>query len=209
MSTATIRAAGGRAGGTGAVAGVLGAETTEERIGDWIQVYSGGAFWPLDPRPEEVRIEDIAHALSNQCRFSGHVRRFYSVAQHSIHVTELCPPEHRLAALLHDAPEAYVIDLPRPIKQLPELHPYRVAELKVWEAVVLRFGLQLILPARVVEADHIMLASEVRDLMTPCERVWGKWVREIVPREAPVNPWGPARAESTFLALFRHLYGGG
>ena len=57
------------------------------RVGDWIQVYTGGQFWPLDPRPEEIHIEDIAHALALTCRFTGHCREFYSVAQHSLLVS--------------------------------------------------------------------------------------------------------------------------
>jgi hypothetical protein len=60
----------------------------EERVGDWIKTFSGINFYPMDPRPEDIRIEDIAHALSNQCRFSGHVAVFHSVAQHSILVAK-------------------------------------------------------------------------------------------------------------------------
>ena len=72
------------------------------------------------PNPDDIRIEDIAHALSNQCRFAGHAREFYSVAEHSVHVSQLCLPEHALWGLLHDASEAYLVDLPRPLKLLPE-----------------------------------------------------------------------------------------
>ena len=72
------------------------ASTTQGRKGDWILTYSGIEFWPLDPRPEDVRIEDIAHALSMQCRFAGHCDRFYSVAEHSIRVADLVPREDKL-----------------------------------------------------------------------------------------------------------------
>ena len=88
-----------------------------ERVGDWIQTMSGVIFYPLDPRPEEIRIEDIAHALSHQCRFAGHCREFYSVAEHSVRVSRELPQEFMLWGLLHDASEAYLVDLPRPIKR--------------------------------------------------------------------------------------------
>jgi hypothetical protein len=87
------------------------------RVGDWIQTYSGRQFWPLDPRVEDVHLEDIAHALSNVCRYTGHVREFYSVAEHSVHVSWSCEPEDALWGLLHDASEAYLADMARPVKQ--------------------------------------------------------------------------------------------
>src|ERR1039457_118422 len=86
----------------------------------FIGTFSGLRFWPLDPNPEKILIDDIAHALAHQCRFGGHASRFYSVAEHSVHVSRLCPPEDALWGLLHDASEAYLVDLPRPLKQLPE-----------------------------------------------------------------------------------------
>lgn len=70
-----------------------------ERIGDWMQVYSGKQFWPLDPRPEEIEIEDIAHSLANMCRFAGHSEKFYSVADHSHRVAEYVPPSLELAGI--------------------------------------------------------------------------------------------------------------
>lgn len=89
-----------------------------ERKGDWIQTYTGRQFWPLDPKPEEVCIEDIAHALSQQCRYAGHTIRFYSVAQHSVEIALRVPRAAALWGLLHDAAEAYLVDLPRPVKYL-------------------------------------------------------------------------------------------
>ena len=82
------------------------------RRGEWIQTFSGGRFWPLDPRPEDVYIGDIAHALSMKCRYAGHTTFFYSVAEHSVHVCRHAPAEHKLWALLHD--EGRQVFLPHP-----------------------------------------------------------------------------------------------
>src|ERR1017187_3148745 len=72
----------------------------------FISLFSGMRFWPLDPNPEKILIADIAHALAHQCRFGGHASKFYSVAEHSVHISQLCLPEHALWGLLHDASEA-------------------------------------------------------------------------------------------------------
>lgn len=74
-----------------------------ERIGDWIQTFTGRQFWPLDPQPDHIDIADIAHALAHDCRFGGHCRRFYSVAEHSVLLSRAVAPEFRLAALMHDS----------------------------------------------------------------------------------------------------------
>jgi uncharacterized protein len=172
------------------------------RRGDWIQCASGRPFWPLDPEPGDIDILDIAHALSNQCRFSGHVRTFLSVAQHSVAVARLCPSSDRLWGLLHDAAEAYLVDLPRPLKALPEFSPYRAAEAAVMRAVCVRFGLPEAMPESVHRADLAMLATEARDLMG--DPVWGRMLG-VEPIEAGIHCWGPERARTAFLALFRDL----
>src|ERR1039457_6405429 len=115
----------------------------------FIGTFSGLRFWPLAPNPDDILIADIAHALAHQCRFGGHAWKFYSVAKHSVHVSQLCPPEHALWGLLHDASEAYLVDLPRPLKLLPEFAPYREAERRSQRAVAVRFGLPEEQPASV------------------------------------------------------------
>ena len=88
--------------------------------------YTGKEFYPLDPNPADIDIKDIAHALSNCCRFAGHIKSFYSVAQHSVIVSELCEPENALAGLLHDASEAYLSDIARPVKYTEQMEGYRL-----------------------------------------------------------------------------------
>lgn len=89
---------------------------------DWMQTYTGRVFWPLEPRPEDVDIVDIAHALANLCRYGGHSKVFYSVAHHSVLVSQIVPPADALWGLMHDSAEAYVIDLIRPIKHSEGAH---------------------------------------------------------------------------------------
>ena len=89
----------------------------------WIQTYTGGKFHLLAPRQEEINIVDIAHALSMMCRFTGHVRRFYSVSEHSWHASYLVPKQDALWALLHDASEAYMADMNRPLKHFTAIGP--------------------------------------------------------------------------------------
>src|SRR5712664_1181267 len=84
--------------------------------GPWIETFTGHAFYLLDPRPEDILIEDIAHALSQACRFTCHTRRFYSVAEHSYHIAVLCEKEYKLGGLLDDAEETYLGDMNRPLK---------------------------------------------------------------------------------------------
>ncbi|MGD0775965.1 MAG: phosphohydrolase [Candidatus Solibacter sp.] len=122
-------------------------------------------FWPLDPNPEKILVEDIAHALAHQCRFGGHASTFYSVAEHSVHVSKLCPAEDALWGLLHDASEAYLVDLARPLKLLPEFAAYREAERRLQCAVAVRFGLLPDQPASVTEADDTMLWIEAHSLL--------------------------------------------
>src|ERR1019366_10480236 len=131
-----------------------------DSLDGFIGTFSGLRFWPLGPNPAKILIEDVAHALAHQCRFSGHASKFYSVAEHSVHVSRLCLPEHALWGLLHDASEAYLVDLPRPLKLLPEFAAYREAERRLQRAVAVRFGLPEDQPASVTEADDTMLWIE-------------------------------------------------
>lgn len=142
---------------------------------DWIQTITGRKFFPLNPGPNDVCIEDIAHALSLQNRFTGHTVRPYSVAEHCIHVSHLVPHEWALVALLHDASEAYLTDVARPVKNAPGFEFYREAERKVQDAVYTHFGLpkESDLNPAIVLADNQMLAAEVEDLLEDPPEPWG------------------------------------
>lgn len=180
----------------------------QDRKGGWIQTYTGGKFWPLDPRPEEVKIEDIAHALSMLCRYGGHCRRFYSVAEHSVIVSYYVPWEYALTALLHDAPEAYITDLPRPLKY--SLDGYQEAEDRVWRAVADHFGLHHELPDSVKWADDAILYHEVHQNMTTTDMDDRWWDRgKILPYPQPIlELLDPVRAEQLFLSRFHEIVGG-
>lgn len=138
----------------------------EQRLGSWLQTSTGRVFWPLDPRPTEICIEDIAHALGNLCRYGGHAKRFYSVAEHSVHVSYLVPSQDALCGLMHDAAEAYCVDIPKPVKvALPD---YRRVEKRIWKAIAKCFDLPANLPAAVHDADVAMLYAEQAHIMYPC-----------------------------------------
>ncbi len=183
---------------------------TETRNGDWIQVRSGGRFYPLDPRPEEVFIEDVAFALSNVTRFSGHCE-FYSVAQHSVLVSRHCDQADALFGLLHDSAEAYICDLSRPVKQSLRragIVVFDTIEGAIMDAVCQRFGLPLIQPESVDRADVLLLATEARDLMAPLTPGWRHTVENGYPvLEERIVPWTPLKARQEFLARFAELGG--
>ena len=116
---------------------------------DWIQTHSGKAFYPFAPRPDDIDIEDIAHALAHQCRFGGHVSKFYSVAQHCVLIARVLHAQGFdkrtiLAGLLHDATEAYLVDLPSPVKNM--LPGYRDAENRLAAVIAEKFDLPPVEP---------------------------------------------------------------
>lgn len=136
----------------------------------WIITRSGKRFDLLEPTAAMIDPADIAWSLSMQCRFNGHAKAYYSVAQHCLVVAELVPAQYQLEALLHDATEAYVGDLVSPLKQaLPE---YRQIEMHVWHAICFRFDIDPVLPPCVHDADLIALATERRDLMATHPDDW-------------------------------------
>jgi hypothetical protein len=134
-------------------------------------------MYPLNPRVDDVCVDDIAHALAMQTRFTGHCRRFYSVAQHSVHVSHVCDRRDALWGLLHDASEAYLSDVSRPVKRLPEMSEYRSAEQRLLAVICERFGLPEAEPPSVKRADTSaaarILVSARRKGRTLIERARG------------------------------------
>lgn len=172
----------------------------QERIGDWMQTFTGKQFYPLDPRPEDIDIRDIAHALSMQCRYAGHCLRFYSTAEHSVHLSFAVEPEFRMAALLHDGGEAYLPDMVRPTKR--SFPAYTEAEEKIRRMIFVKYGLSPEIPDAVHSVDDRICADEKAQNMAPCE-----WKHNPEPLGITLKFWTPSLVEKSFLVRFRELGG--
>lgn len=180
----------------------------------WIITFSGRRFWPLHPNPDDLCIEDIAHALSNICRFTGHVSDFYSVSQHSVLASELMwsvQPTRidlRLQALLHDASEAYLCDLARPVKHAPALKGYRLAEHTLQTMIYQKFGVPLEEPPELKQIDRELRVTERRQLFDrfPDGYDGGSDADDLgMTADMKITPWMPRVAESRFLSQFVYL----
>lgn len=171
-----------------------------------INTFTGTQVDPQSLRPDQVSVADIAHALSLQCRFGGHCSTFYSVAEHCLLVSSLCPSGDALWGLLHDAAEAYLLDLPAPLKDSG--HPlglhYTLAETAFLEAIAERFGLSLPVPDLVRAADRTALATEWRDLMPKSPPPAGL----PPPISHSISPLLPTAAEAGFLERHAQLVNG-
>ena len=168
----------------------------------WIQTYTGLKFDFVELSAESVNINDIAHALSNICRYTGHTNGFYSVAQHSVLASLYVPKEDAFIALLHDATEAYLTDISKPLKVL--LPQYCELEYKVYGVIAAKFGLPYKLPASVKETDLRLLATEKRDLLSKEPDEWTT-IRTIECYPEKITPWNQDCAEFMFLKKFREL----
>ena len=190
-----------------------------EHTQDWIRTFTGKRFQLFDPTPDMVCIEDIAHALSMICRYTGHVQRFYSVAEHSCLLTGVVATRLRTEgmapgeitpylrwALLHDAAEAYVGDVTRPLKHQPEMELYRAVEANVMRVIAAKFGLVGAEPALIKRLDKEIIGTEARVLK------WGEGLATVdpVPPMMPELRTGkmgvsPERAEEAFLTMWDAL----
>lgn len=166
-------------------------------------------FSLVDPRAEDVQVEDISHALSQICRFNGHTSEFYSVAQHCCLVCDHCEanPKH---GLLHDAAEAYVGDVSRPLRQamgLLGLESFDKIESRVWSAICARFGISFTIPADVKLMDNRALQTEWEAFVDPIRRrpvqLTGDGRLDL---KGPLVAWEPKRAKLEWEARFRALF---
>jgi hypothetical protein len=169
----------------------------------WIQTASGRQFWPLRPSAEDVDLEDIAHALAMKCRYSGHTQQFYSVAEHSVYVSRYCSQAVALWGLLHDASEAYLPDVSRPIK--PHLTGFADIEAGVMRAMCHKFGLPHAEPAEVKAIDTRILLNEKAVLMPHTPADWGIEAEPLPGLR--IECWTPTEAKTQFLRRFKELVG--
>lgn len=165
-----------------------------------ILTYTGKTFDYLNPNKEQVCIEDIAHALSNICRFTGHTRKFYSVAQHCVLASYLVPFEYALQALMHDATEAYCNDIAKPLKMI--LRDYQIIETKVEKVIFEKFGLPPALDESVKHADLRMLVTEQRDCLAIESE---SWLPEVEPLINKIEFWPSSEAKIRFLRRYDEL----
>jgi len=172
--------------------------------GGWIQTFTGRKFFPLSPRIEDVCLDDIAHALSMICRYGGHSREFYSVAQHCCLVSDWIP-EFKLEGLLHDASEAYLGDMVRPVKHSEGMKGFREAEHRLEALIHIQFELDMTTEtaAFVKHYDNRALYTEKKFILTHQGQLMSNPV-EPLPVEYLI-PWTPEQAEEEFLERYYTL----
>lgn len=171
-----------------------------DKPGD-IATYSGGRIDPLAPWPDEIKLEDIARGLSNACRWNGQCR-FYSVAEHSVKVSQMVPS---LEALMHDASEAYLNDMARPIKTRTELgRLYLEHEKELEQTIAETFGLEYPWSQEIKDADYAMGFAEAKVLVPHLGALMPPADRET----PPVGCWEPDLAYHLFLMRYEELGGG-
>lgn len=189
-------------------------DSIDGRLGEWMHTSTGGKFFPLDPRASEVCISDIANGLALDCRYAGQGRvdRFYSVAEHSVHVARVFRKTYydpylsdtsvargTLAALLHDAPEAYINDLPRAAK-LAVGEGYRCVEDKIDRVILRKYG--VLLASReyrreIKELDRRIIVNEKNAIVTYPEQPWANDILTELP--ITIYCWNAPTAKNQFL----------
>lgn len=163
-----------------------------------ILTITGRTFDYNNPEGFNYSIEDIAHPLSNICRFGGHCRSFYSVAQHSVIIANLLPKELQMEGLFHDASEAFTVDIPKPLKVL--LGDYNLLEKRILKAILNHFGIFHELSPEIKRVENIVYEVEVRDLMNTTIPVTPKFSEFET-----IDPLPPKEAKELFLATFYRI----
>jgi 5'-deoxynucleotidase YfbR-like HD superfamily hydrolase len=174
----------------------------EKPASDHITTFTGIKLYPFPRRGIDIHIVDIARSLANQCRWMGHIKTHYSIAQHSVLVSLYCDPEDAISGLLHDASEAYLLDIPTPMKNDPVFDQYRILEDEVEQLIAECYSVPLgkNLPASVKTADKRVLLTEARDLRTT---PYGE--TEEKPYSRTIRPWDADTAFDAFMTRFNQL----
>jgi uncharacterized protein len=166
----------------------------------WIQTFTGHAFFPGDPNPGAVHIEDIANSLARQCRFGGHCLRFYSVAEHCVFICDAASSDNKLAGLMHDASEAYLMDIPRPIK--PLLRGYHSLELALMNVIAEKYKFPWPAPDEIKELDAAIITDERQQNMAAMDVDNKRWGAPHEPLGIRLQFWSPEKAAFEFLTRF-------
>lgn len=175
----------------------------------WIMTYSGHPFVYANPDPDCIIIEDIAHALSNICRYTGHARTFYSVAEHSVRVSYMVENKYgrqfAFEGLMHDAAEAYVSDMNKPLKTLLG-DVYKRVERIAGDAIAKKFGFSAEKTEPVAYCDGALYLAERRDLFGALKPgfTFTHHQDKVAPAEV-IRPWSSRTAEVLFLERFHEV----
>jgi 5'-deoxynucleotidase YfbR-like HD superfamily hydrolase len=178
---------------------------------NWCQTYTGKKFSYFHPDLDSVCLEDIAHSLSMQCRFNGHTHTFYSVAEHCWWASHIVSSENALQALMHDAGEAYISDIPKPFKLTLGHYVEWVEQLHL-DVIGQKFGFDGWFSDEVKDADVEMLIFEREQALRPTEHKWSPYIENYRPYlaqeqgvEVKLHFWSPGEAKEKFLARFEEL----
>lgn len=175
-----------------------------EHIPSYITMFSGAHINPLDLQVEDILLEDIAHHLALQCRWSGATKWHYSVAQHAYYCSLLVPPEQAYDALHHDDAETYLQDMAKPLKNHETLgQAYRGAEQRIERVIRDALGVTFPFPPLVKYADISMLIAEAEQLVHGRDH-WG-YYHDIQAADIEIKKWSPENAEAKFLARHTEL----
>ena len=172
-------------------------EQRDER-GPFVTTYSGARFFVDDCNIADIPMYDIAHALSQNCRFNGHLERFYSVAEHSVIVSALVPEEYALTALLHDVSEAFVPDMPRPFKRY--ITGFEEYEERIQRSVAEHYGTIYPLPEEVKYIDKNIVRDEA-EFFYPKPPSWITYYESVV-HPGMFDGWEPDMARQKFMEHF-------